>query len=76
MADVMWVKWLKDLSVQRRWKALIWHDGKDKAGKHVDVLNLTRNSRLCSHPLDKEQISIDARVMIMSTMPGIAGGSR
>ena len=30
MADVMWVKWLKYISAQRRWKALTLCERKDK----------------------------------------------
>ena len=29
-------------------KALIWRKGKHKTGKTIDILNLTRNSQLCS----------------------------
>ena len=59
MANVTWVKWLKDPSVQRRWKTLIQRERKDETGKNVDVLNLTRNSRLCSRHFKKERISTD-----------------
>ena len=50
-------KWPKDLSEQRRWEALIWWAGKDKTGKNLNVLNLTRNFRLCSCHFDNENIS-------------------
>ena len=59
MAEVMWVKWQKDLSAQRRWKALIWCERKDKIGKNVNMLNFTSNSRLCFHHFDKEKIGTD-----------------
>ena len=52
---LMWCGW----SGQRRWRALIWHERKDKVGKKVYVLELTRNSRLCSHHFNKEKISTD-----------------
>ena len=42
------VKWSKDLSVQREGKALTQHEKKDQTENDVDVLNLTRNSRLRS----------------------------
>lgn len=29
LAYVTWGKWLKELSAQRRWKLLIWHEEKD-----------------------------------------------
>ena len=41
-------------------KALIWHEGKDKTQKNVDVLNLTRNFRLCSHHFDNKKIITDS----------------
>ena len=66
MADVTWVKWPKDLSVQRRWTALISCERKDKIGKNVDLLNLARNSRICSHHFDREKISMD--VLIFSQL--------
>ena len=52
----------KDLYVQRRWKALIRREGKNKTRKNANVLNLVRNSRLCSHHLNEEQISTDSYV--------------
>ena len=58
MADVTWVKSLKDLASQRRWKPLIGHERKDKTGKNVDVQNLTRDPRLRSC-FNKEKISTD-----------------
>ena len=45
--------------VRRRRKALIWPERKEKLEKNVDVVNLTRNSRLCSLYFDKEEISTD-----------------
>ena len=60
MTDLTWMKWMKDLSAQRRWKTLIHCERKDKTGKNVDVLNLTRNSRLCSCHFDMEKISTDS----------------
>ena len=56
VANVMWVKWLR---AQKRWKELIQRERKDKMEKNVDVLNLTRNSRLCSCHFNKEKIIID-----------------
>ena len=56
-----WLTWCgkigQKISVQRRQKALIWRDRKDKSGKNVNILNLTRNSRVCH--FDKEQIRTD-----------------
>ena len=60
VADVTWVKCRKDLSAQRRWKALFHHERKNKKGKNVNVLNLTRNFRLCSCHFGKEKISTDS----------------
>ena len=41
-ADLTCLKWLKLLSAQRRWKALIQREWRVKTGMNVDVLNLTR----------------------------------
>ena len=54
----LWKLW-KDLFVQRRWTALNQCEGKDKTGKNVNMLTLTRNPKLCSSHLDKEKISTD-----------------
>ena len=40
MDDMTWVERLKELSVQRRWRAVSRHEGKDRTGKNYDVLNL------------------------------------
>ena len=45
--------------VADKWKALIQRERKDKMGKKV-MLNLTRNSRLCSHYFNKKKISTDS----------------
>ena len=47
MADVMWVKWPKDLSAE------------NKSRKTDDALNLTRNPRQWSHHFNKEKLSTD-----------------
>lgn len=56
VTDVTRVKWRKDLSAHRRWKALIWCEKKDETGKNIDVFNLTRHSRLCSCHFNKLKI--------------------
>ena len=37
-------------------------EGKEKTGKNMDMLNLTRNSRLCSHKFSQEQINTDCEM--------------
>ena len=59
MADKMWVKQPKDLSMQRRWKPSIRYERKAETGENVDMVNLTRNFRGCSHHFHKEKISTD-----------------
>ena len=73
VTDVMWPK---DLSVQKKWMALIQHKGTDKTGKNVDV-NITRNSRICYCHFNKEKINTETptQVLMMSTVPGINGGN-
>lgn len=70
MADVTK---LKQISVDRRWKALIQSEGKDKTGKNVDMVNVT-NRRLCCRYFNKVNLSTD-EVVIIPTLPGISGGS-
>ena len=43
-------------------KVLIQHKSKDKAGKNIDLLNLTKNSRVCFCQSDKEKISTDCKM--------------
>ena len=57
--DVTWVETPKDVAAQRWWTALIWREKKDKTGKNVNMLNPTRNSRLCSRHFDEEKISTE-----------------
>ena len=57
MAEVMWVTWPRDLPAQRRWKPLVQRVRKDNRGKNVNVLILTRKSRLRSCYFNKEKIS-------------------
>ena len=59
MADVMWIKYPKDLSVQRE--------------KNVNMLNSARNFRLCSCDLNKE--IDQHWLVILSILPAITGGS-
>ena len=40
-------------------KLSFYREGKDKTGKNINNLNLTGNSRLCSHKFNKEQINTD-----------------
>ena len=55
MDDMAWIR-----SVHQRRNVLIRCERKSKAEKNVNALNLTRNSRLCSHHFSKEKISTDS----------------
>ena len=59
MSDMTWVEWPKDLSAQRRWKALFHGKDKDQTEMNVIVLKPTKNSSLCSRQFDKEKIRND-----------------
>lgn len=39
-------------------------------GKHVDVVNLTTNSRLCSHHMNKKRSALMATRVILFILPG------
>lgn len=61
------LKWQKCLYMQRRWKPVIQHDRKDKTDTNVNVLNLTRESRL--YPImstRKRSVLMATHVVILS----------
>ena len=55
MADVTWLKWPKDLC-RGKTEGIDRCKREEKMGKNVDMLNLTRNFRLCSDHVNKEKI--------------------
>ena len=62
LANMMLVKWPKDLSEQRKWKALSQCE-EDKTGNNVNVLNLTYVSVILTR---KRSALTTTRVLILS----------
>ena len=67
MADAMWVK--------KRWKAPIWHERKDKTGENADGLEDVQ-AHVPIIPTRKRPSLTAAGVLILSTLPGVTGGSQ
>ena len=63
-------KWPKDLSAQRRWKALIHHEEEDKTGKNVDTLISQEIPGHVPVMSTNRSALATAQVMILSTLLG------